>query len=283
MGNSDSTEFCNCGDTEGNYHFHTSGICAHRGMTPEQIQKYGNGNKCLDCGHVHKEITGCCTRYDKKTIEVVNIPIGAKEVEVIEDKIIGYNKVMKDVEEKIPYETTRQVQQTRYNRVAVTKYKTEYYTDYEARTESYYSPYQGMNGYTSYRTNYYPVQKSRQVSYTDYEDRPETYYTTETYTDYTTRTVRKEVNEPIIEKVKVRKMEPIYKQERRETVDDEMCYCRSHTGCKCWRPSLMERLFFGDEDKAYYHECTTYPCKHSSFMARVHARSEELKKSNEKK
>lgn len=277
MGCSESRiHYCGCGNeylTDAS-HYHIAGVCGHRGKSLSHPE--GN-NICIVCSHTHQHINCCLTRHDKEIIEEVKIPIGSKTVEVIEDKVIGSKKVMKNVEEKIPYQATRQVQQTRYNRIAETKYKTEYYTEYEARTESYYSQYQGMNGNISYRTNYYPVQRTRQVSYTDYVNQPETYYTTETYTDYNIKLVYKEVDEPIIEKIKVDKIETIYEVKKiTKIVGDVICECHAQQGCRCWRPTLLERIFFGDENCAQLHECTTYPCKHSSFMARVKARSMEL-------
>lgn len=249
------------------------------------------GNKCCNCGHSHNGLCGSvdpdnpshalcpcghihvlpcfCGVEHKVTKKVIEkIPIGSEPYEEYETRIIGHKKVMKRVEEKEPYTVSKDMPMQRTIRVPVTRYKTEYYTEYEQRTESYYCPYQGMSGNVSYRTTQYPTQKQRQVSYQDYEDKQETYYSTGTETEYRTKFVDREVDEPITEQVKVKKQKIIYKEVSKTVKVDEQCHCRLQTGCRCWQTSLTNTIVTSRGHEKYFDMChhKVFPCEHINFM-----------------
>ena len=212
-----------------------------------------NINKvCPECLHFHHGDRGCHTKLEGNEIitKTREIPNGIQKYNEYEDFIIGYNTVIKDIEEREPYTVTETVTEQQAERVLVTKYKQESYTDYETRTVSEYSPYQGFNGYTSYRTESYPVQKSRQVSYTEYETQYKPVSVTKPVTYYNTKYVKKAVEEPIIERRLVEKTKQLYKTETYTEEVDKVCKCTCKYNCRC----VLLRLC-GRDGRISYETC----------------------------
>lgn len=211
------------------------------------------GNICPECLHHHIALYKCgCKLEGKETIEKTKeIPNGVRVYSEYEDVITGYNKVMKEIEVKEPYTVYETVTEQQPTNVLVTKYKTENYTDYVPQTISEYCPYQGSNGYISYRTVQVPVAKSRQVSYTDYETQYTQVSVTKPVTHYNIKHITKEVQEPVKERQLVNKTENLYKSETYTELVDRTCHCTSKYACRC---AMM--FYCGKNGRKTYEYCT---------------------------
>lgn len=194
-----------------------------------------NNSICPQCLHKHYGTMQCCCKLEgtetiEKTREVSN---GVRHYSEYEDFTIGYKTVIKDVAVEEPYTLMETVMEQQSERVLVTKWKQEDYTDWETRTVQSYSQYQGFNGNVSYSTERYPVSKTRQVSYQDYETQYKSVPVMKEVTHYTTTYVKKEVEEPITERRLVAKTKQLYKTEKYTETIDKVCKCKSKYSCRC--------------------------------------------------